>query len=1022
MEGSGIPAGRPPLLFDRQDFELVDLVNEFASRGADTRPERLRRLLSTYLHPRGIKELAATRQRRIAYAVIRLLDSLDSTQAQDRLMAVEAVYDELVQAGNQGIARNTGRVLFETMKHLVRSRGNYWEQVELAHQFLAAASGRPVVVRDLLAQNHLLEMPEAWNQIAFDHHVHDANTKGRKSPTHLVVDAWTKGIRDMTVIYYRHTRAETITELLEAARIVGMRVQAGIEVAARLRGKQAQLIWVPRGLESVKEYVEFLALPRVQAFFDLGREVTRHQTASVLQMLDVFNQRHLAAFNAEQGVELKPLDRDEFLHFVGVGQPSRSHLAEYVHLKLVEAAGVALPELRRRWGAGEDRPGIDARVASLDRLTPDDLASTWLSYQQYPDVPDPHLCQDGPDVPELLRKTTAEMIAMLKELRAGSAITLNPSGLTPADVLEVLHDGGGAITHIEIFNLKDFQRNKAAYGEEIATIRRIVNEGNPIPCKRMIRDLIRQEEQAPAPDGDRLAKLHAILADIPRLLSWYATTPIGSRLGSDSVGRARSWAGMGLAVTDTLPRRAVREFRRHPGTREVIPFETSTVLRTTWVPHHRHVPFVDAAYRLIRRVPGLRQFGYEKREEYVVVPNTTRPSTHGNILTLGGMPENPSNGLALKASPPPGPGGFRRWGNLSTGARNVLKIAIGFVPALLTFLLTKDWWVLAYFGAFIWFGITGVRNVLQSIFGGGGLARSEHVRWTDLVSWDRIADSLLYTGFSVPLLDWLVKSLLLDRGFGITTTTAPLALYGVMGVVNGLYLFTHNTFRGLPRGAAVGNFFRSVLSIPVAFGLNALAFEVMVGAGLDSPAANVILQAWAAVIGKLASDTVAAIIEGTADRSVNAQRRHQDYGQKLRRLLQVHGQIEALFPEIDVVETLASPKEFFRTLGREAAELERQQVINALDLMYFWFYQPCARQAFRVHLEAATPEERRIILLTQRLLERQRPISEMFLDDLVGKNFSPPLAFYLGRSAAYLREMRALADVHGVSWTAAAPQ
>jgi hypothetical protein len=27
-----------------------------------------------------------------------------------------------------------------------------------------------------------VEMPEAWNQVSFDDHVHDANTKGRKSP------------------------------------------------------------------------------------------------------------------------------------------------------------------------------------------------------------------------------------------------------------------------------------------------------------------------------------------------------------------------------------------------------------------------------------------------------------------------------------------------------------------------------------------------------------------------------------------------------------------------------------------------------------------------------------------------------------------------------------------------------------------------------------------------------------------------------------------------------------------------
>ena len=109
--------------------------------------------------------------------------------------------------------------------------------------------------------------------------------------------------------------------------------------------------------------------------------------------------------------------------------------------------------------------------------------------------------------------------------------------------------------------------------------------------------------------------------------------------------------------------------------------------------------------------------------------------------------------------------------------------------------------------------------------------------------------------------------------------------------------------------------------------------------------------------------------------------------------------------------------------------LLRQQVVNALDLMYFWMYQPQARVVLRRHLVAATAEEREIILQTQRLLERQRPISEMFLDNLVGKNFSPPLAFYLDKSPVYLRDMQRLgmtpgpnghADTEAVAWSSEA--
>ena len=113
-------------------------------------------------------------------------------------------------------------------KDMVRLQGDPLEQLKLAHDFRKAALGTPRVVRRMLARYHLPEMPEAWNQQAFDHHVHDANTKGRKSPTHLVMDAWLKGLRFITVVYYNTVDPEAASELLRAARIMGITVRIGI--------------------------------------------------------------------------------------------------------------------------------------------------------------------------------------------------------------------------------------------------------------------------------------------------------------------------------------------------------------------------------------------------------------------------------------------------------------------------------------------------------------------------------------------------------------------------------------------------------------------------------------------------------------------------------------------------------------------------------------------------------------------------------------------------------------------------
>jgi len=111
------------------------------------------------------------------------------------------------------------------------------------------------------------------------------------------------------------------------------------------------------------------------------------------------------------------------------------------------------------------------------------------------------------------------------------------------------------------------------------------------------------------------------------------------------------------------------------------------------------------------------------------------------------------------------------------------------------------------------------------------LRRSPLLRWNDYISWTRITDSLLFTGFSVPLLDYVVKTLILDHGFGITTVTHPVLLYAFLALANGIYLSSHNLFRGLPKGAVYGNFFRSIISIPVAIGLNMAVGSALISWG-----------------------------------------------------------------------------------------------------------------------------------------------------------------------------------------------
>ena len=190
------------------------------------------------------------------------------------------------------------------MKELVRAHGDYEKQLRLAHDFRTAVSGNPRIIRDQLRHYHLLEMPEEWNQLSFDDHVHDVNTKGRKSSSHLIMDAWIKGIRRLRVVYYNFLEPRFAVELLEAAEIMGIDIRIGTEFCARFRNRFVQLIWVPRGFADSQDFLCFLVEDPVVAFMAEGKKVSDFQKRYVLDVLEAFNIRHRHDIEERWGIEL----------------------------------------------------------------------------------------------------------------------------------------------------------------------------------------------------------------------------------------------------------------------------------------------------------------------------------------------------------------------------------------------------------------------------------------------------------------------------------------------------------------------------------------------------------------------------------------------------------------------------------------------------------------------------------------------------------------------------------------------
>jgi hypothetical protein len=995
------------LLFDKRDHELIQIVNDALS--AERRGKFIRKVYFPHLHPHGIKEMTETKGLRTAFAVAQLLSSLEIGGVDDRINALRSLRHEVIDTAEGPQAKNTARVLLQIMKDLVRAHGNYAKQLELAHEFRRTASGKPRIVRQQLRQYHLLEMPEEWNQITFDDHVHDANTKGRKSSTHLIMDAWIKGIRRLSVIHYNYIEPRFAAELLEAAQILEIDIRIGIEFSSRYRSKYAQLIWIPRGFTDAQSFLCFLAEPAVIELMEAGRRVSLYQQQHVMDLLSNFNDVHLLALNQKLGIALAPIQSGDFLAFVGIGQKSKLHLSKFIHTKLLIALQNRLAIMRSEYAIAD--PGrqdeIMQWIQQTNALDLESLVSDYLEPENNPEIAIPEIPSDDPDIPELLQLSPFELLCQLAQLHSGYRVTLNLTNLKVEEVLELIYDCQGMITHMEIFNLKDYVTGKTTRIADFSQLMQAINEGSAIHLKQVIREFINRLNHDVANTGKaQVEKLKTILYDIETLKSFYSGNSLKARIGSDSTGQSPRVHGMGLAIRKTLPKRAQKSIEHDwkQGVREIIPIQMTACKTMKFIPQKSDRPYGQIRYWLAAMLSTNGWLGLTCREGWKVDPSATQIANPGNIVTLGGVQEKIDNRLWLH--PPEATAGRNRfrWRYLNSHMQNALKVIIGFIPAFLTFALTKDWWLLAYFGAFIWFGITGLRNILQSVLGGGGFKRSPLLNWSDYVSWARITDSLLFTGFSVPLLDYIVKTLILDRVLGITTGNQPVLLYTFMALSNGIYLSSHNILRGLPKGAVYGNFFRSLLSIPLAIGLNMVIGHSLSAAGVAD--VSIVLQKWAAIISKTASDVIAGIIEGLSDRYKNIQTRLREYTIKFAQLFETYAQLELLYPDVQTFKILDYSSKAGHRDNAEARDLEKIIMIHSLDLLYFWMYQPRSRSALSQFLGTLTEDERHILVNSQFTLRRHREISQLLIDGILGNNFQRPLSFYLSRYEGYLEEIK----------------
>ena len=186
---------------------------------------------------------------------------------------------------------------------------------------------------------------------------------------------------------------------------------------------------------------------------------------------------------------------------------------------------------------------------------------------------------------------------------------------------------------------------------------------------------------------------------------------------------------------------------------------------------------------------------------------------------------------------------------LNPALRNLILVGAGFAIAALT---------IGWQYALVWFGITTLRHVIVDLIA----RRGAQVREWSLreIDFRNISRSLFWTGISVPLLSFVKTQFDLRWPLPTSGPLYQFSKFFLIALVNGLYLMTHNTLRGFPRGVAAANLFRTILSWPFA--------------SLSAPLGDLALIP-SIVQSKIWSDIVGGIIEGTGKfiRAVGLSRR-----------------------------------------------------------------------------------------------------------------------------------------------------
>lgn len=86
--------------------------------------------------------------------------------------------------------------------------------------------------------------------------------------------------------------------------------------------------------------------------------------------------------------------------------------------------------------------------------------------------------EDLDKIPSIVKYSPHQLVYRLKQVHSNSYIVLNLANTTPEEVINLLWDTDGEITHLEIFNVYDWQKGRSKHIAEINELMVAINKNN----------------------------------------------------------------------------------------------------------------------------------------------------------------------------------------------------------------------------------------------------------------------------------------------------------------------------------------------------------------------------------------------------------------------------------------------------------------------------------------------------------------------------------------------------------------